>query len=89
MIWATTFFLILSFLGGVARLVMFFKNSPTSQGLEPRLSKKGLMLVAIINIAFASAGMYCLFAEVFAPLEILIAVLLVTSLVEFSLTIAS
>jgi hypothetical protein len=89
MIWLASFSMIIFLLGGVARLVSFFRNSATAPESERRLSGKSLFSVAVINIAFASAGLYCLFARIFEPLKILIAVLLVTSLVEISLTMTS
>ena len=89
MIWLATLFLIIFLLGGVARLVSFFRNAATGPASEARLSRKSLLSVAVVNIAFASAGLYCLFARIFDPLKILIAVLLVTSLVEIALTMTS
>src|SRR6266851_8119624 len=89
MIWLASLLMIIFLLGGVARLVLFFRNGATWQKSERRLSGKSLLSVAVVNIAFASVGLYCLFVRIFDPLKILIAVLLVTSLVEISLTMAS
>ena len=89
MIWLAGFFLITSLLGGIARLGFFFINAGKLPGLVPKLPRKSVLSIALVNIVFASAGLYCLFAKVFDPSTILVVVLLVTSLVEISLTVVA
>jgi uncharacterized membrane protein (DUF485 family) len=89
MIWLASLFMTIFLLGGVARLVSFFRNAATAPGSQRRLSRRSLLSVGVVNIAFASAGLYCLFARIFDPTKILITVFLVTSLVEISLTMMS
>ena len=89
MIWLTTLFLIIFLLGGLLRLVLFFRKEVTLPVSERSLTRKGLLSIALVNIAFASLGLYGLYARILDPLKILIGVLLVTSLLEIELKMTS
>ena len=67
--------------GGIARLVLAFQTG-MSIPFEKSLSRTDLLIIAFVNIVFASAGIVCLLLGMFTPFYILIAVFLITSLVE-------
>ena len=64
MIWLTTLFLIIFLLGGLLRLVFFFRKEVTLPVSERSLTRKGLLSIALVNIAFASLGLYCVYARI-------------------------
>ena len=74
--------------GGVARLVLAFQTS-MQMPFESSLSRTDLLIIAFVNIFFASAGIVCLLMGLFTPFYILIAVFLVTSLVEILIRLKS
>lgn len=67
--------------GGVARLVLAFQTG-MSIPFEKSLSRTDLLIVAFVNIIFATAGIVCLLLGMFTPFYILIGVFVITSLVE-------
>jgi hypothetical protein len=67
--------------GGIARLVLAFQTS-MSIPFEKSLSRTDLVIIAFVNIVSAIAGIVCLLMGMFTPFYILIAVFLITSLVE-------
>jgi len=67
--------------GGIARLVLAFQTS-MNLPFESSLSRTDLLIIAFVNIVFASAGIVCLLLGMFTPFYILIGVFVVTSLVE-------
>ena len=85
----TSVVLIIFLLGGIARLVSTLKTRGTSPNSERRLAKGSLLIIGIINIAFAGLGLLLLFATTVDPLMTLIGVLLITSVPEIALTLAS
>jgi uncharacterized membrane protein HdeD (DUF308 family) len=85
----TVVFLIIFLLGGVARLVSSFRNRATWPNPERSFAKGTLLIIGIINVALATLGLYLLFARTLDPLTILIGVLLITSVPEILLTLAS
>jgi hypothetical protein len=76
-------------LGGIARLVLSFKNSATLLNSQRPLTKRHLFIIGITNVACASLGLYCLFSKIVDPFTTTIVVLLVTSGVEIILRLAS
>lgn len=67
--------------GGIARLVLAFQTG-MSIPFEKSLSRTDLLIIALVNIIFATAGIVCLLLGMFTPFYILIGVFVVTSLVE-------
>ena len=67
--------------GGIARLVLAFQTS-MNLPFESSLSRTDLLIIAFVNIVFASAGIVWLLLGRFSPFYILMAVFLVTTLVE-------
>ena len=67
--------------GGIARLVLAFQTG-MSIPFEKSLSRTDLLIIAFVNIIFATAGIVCLLLGMFSPFYILVAVFLVTTLVE-------
>jgi len=89
MLWLTTLFLMIFLLGGLLRLVLFFRKAATLPVSERSLTRNGFLSIALVNIAFASIGLYCLYARILDPLKILIGVLSVTGLLEIALKMTS
>jgi hypothetical protein len=67
--------------GGIARLVLAFQTG-MSIPFEKSLARTDLLIIAFVNIIFATAGIVCLLLGMFSPFYILVAVFLVTTLVE-------
>ena len=72
--------------GGVARLVLAFQTS-MNLPFESSLSRTDVLIIAFVNIVAAIAGIVCLLMGMFTPFYILIAVFLITSLVEILIRI--
>ena len=67
--------------GGIARLVLALQTGMTIP-FEKSLSRTDLLIIAFVNIVVAIAGMVCVLMGMFSPFYILMAVFLVTTLVE-------
>lgn len=80
--------LILSFLGGgVARLAFAFLQGKRASGAAP--SKTGQLIIGFVNIVISTAGMICLFLEIFGPWKIIFGASIITSLVEIIIRVRS
>jgi len=72
--------------GGIARLLLTVTKQVQSLPLPKRsVKKQKLRMVGVANIVGAAFGIYFLIAGTAPPLDILIGVVLVTSLVEIAI----
>jgi nitrate reductase gamma subunit len=86
--WIAGILLTISLLGGLARLGLVLL-SPTGfvQVIGLSMSKQKMLVLGIVNITFSILGFVLLVAETFRPIEILIGVLLITTLPEIAFNI--
>ncbi len=83
MISIVSIFLASLFVGGLVRLVLFFRGrTDLLPKAEQSIGKERLVALAIINISFSGFGFYLLFTKTFDPLDILIGVSIVSLLFE-------
>lgn len=75
--------------GGIARLVLAFQPNMIKPFTENSLTRADLLIIALVNIILASVGIVCLLMGMFTPFRILIAVFLLTSLVEVVIRLKS
>lgn len=72
-------------LGGAARLLMFFRHDPSTWPKSERmLTREKVLALSAANIFLSVFGLISVFKGFFGPLETLIGVFLVTSLMEFA-----
>lgn len=82
--------LILSFLGGgVARLAFAFLQPQARRDSGASPSKTGQLIIGFVNIVISTAGMICLFLDIFGPWKIIFGASIITSLVEIIVRVRS
>ena len=82
--------LILSFLGGgVARLAFAFLLPQAKRASGAAPSRTGQLIIGFVNIVISTAGMICLFLEIFGPWKIIFGTAIITSLVEIIVRVRS
>ena len=82
--------LIFSFLGGgVARLAFAFLQPQAKRASGAAPSKTGQLIIGFVNIVISTAGMICLFLEIFGPWKIIFGASIITSLVEIVVRLRS
>lgn len=90
MAWIAGISLTISLLGGLARLGLVLLNgSDILQVIGLSMSKQKMLVLGIVNITFSILGFVLLVTETFGPMEILIGVLLVTTLPEIAFSIGA
>jgi hypothetical protein len=73
-------------LGGLARLLLFFRSDSASLPDSERLiARQRSLSLAIASVASCSLGFFFLFTRILEPLEVLIGVVLVVSLIEVAI----
>ena len=87
MTWIAGISLTISLLGGLARLgLVLLGGTDIVQVIGLRMSKQKMWVLGIVNITFSILGFVLLVTDTFGPLEILIGVLLITTLPEIALS---
>ena len=86
MIWIVIVVLAIILLGGLARLLLFFRGQTASLPESERLiTRQKVLSLAIASIACCGFGLFFLFTRILEPLEVLIGVVLVVSLMEVAI----
>jgi hypothetical protein len=86
MIWIVSVLLAIILLGGLARLLLFVRGSSAALPESERsIGRRKILSISIASIAGASFGFLFLFARLLEPLEVLIGVVLVVSLMEVAI----
>jgi len=86
MIWFATVFLVVVLCGGLARLLLILGgNSATFPDSERLLTRQKILSLAIVSIACSILGVFLLLKKLLGPLEVLVGVVLVVSLVEIAI----
>jgi cytochrome b subunit of formate dehydrogenase len=86
MTWIVIVFLTIILLGGLARLLLFFRRESASlPETERSITRQEALTLAIASVASCSFGFFFLFAKILEPLEVLVGVVLVVSLMEVAI----
>jgi hypothetical protein len=88
MAWIAGISLTISLLGGLARLgLVLLSPADLVQVIGLSMSKQKMLVLGIVNIAFSILGFVLLFTQTFGAMEILVGVLLITTLPEIVFSI--
>jgi hypothetical protein len=83
MIWIVSILLASLLLGGLVRLISFFRGrTDLLPKAERSIGRQRLIALAILNISFSGFGFFLLFTKTYEPLDILVGVSLVGLLFE-------
>ena len=85
MIWIAVAFLVVILLGGIARVLLAFRDPP--EGATARahfLGRQKMLVLGTVNILGSAVGLFCLANQLLSSLAVLIGVLVLTSLPEIA-----
>lgn len=86
MIWIVSVVLAIILLAGLARMLLFFRGQTVSVPESERsISRQKVLSISIGSIACSSIGFILLFSKSAQPLEVLVGVVLVVSLLEIAI----
>jgi hypothetical protein len=88
MMWITVIFLVVILFGGFARLLLAFRFRVPPQGTPAPgrfTTRQKMLILGLVNILFGTVGVFCLANRLLSPVEVFIAVLVITSLPQIAI----
>ena len=86
MFWIAVVFMTIVFLGGIGRLLLFLRGQgATLPKSETSLTREKILSLSIVAVACGTLGLLSLYLGILGPVEAIVGVLLIVSLMEVAI----